>query len=559
MHELDDGGGIPFEELSLALTSHATSKLGAIEDLEAILTLGYRGEALASIGAVSELEIRSQPARGEGGFVRMSFGKPSEPVRSTGSQGTRIQVEELFQNLPARRKFLRNSAAELRRVALLVRDYALAWPQIGFSLSNDGKRLFTTEGEGDRARTLTQLWGREPAVKRADAVSGDLALECWWQPFPSRGRNEICSFVNGRSVADPLIKGAVAAVGKEYSGNWALFFSINPAKIDVNIHPAKAEIRFRVPGDVFDSLNKAAEQLAGIPEMPTNRFSDRDSLPERSGVPQPSPLLWREDSTRSSPFANPSFSSSFPSRQSAYPPGPSKDLDQLGDSLFGRMETSFPMEDELDSTPFDETPPEAEPARQTEDPESGTVVYMGQLYCGYLIFNVPTGIVIMDPHAAHERVAYERIRGRMKSVTSSQKLLTPEPLPPTLAVEVREYDERLRSLGFRFEEHSGGLAVTETPHAAEIVGPAVSVLRATLALWREEGETREAMEERLAGSWASLACKEAVKLTSRLEEEEAIALWRDVMGCQTPYSCPHGRPAFFHLSAGALAKHFGRT
>jgi DNA mismatch repair protein MutL len=563
----DDGGGIAFGDLPLALTPHATSKIGGIDDLEAIHTLGYRGEALASLAAVAGVEIRSRPAGETGGLIQARDGRASEPVRANCAPGTRVQVDSLFENLPARRKFLKSAAGELRRAAGILREYAICRPEVGFSLESDGRPIFSTDGGGDRRRAIEQLWGAEPPVSAVEAAAGRIALECWWQYRGHAARSDVISFVNGRAVTDPVVKGAVAAAARELTGGWALLFTIDPSLIDVNIHPAKAEIRFRYPGEVFDAVKEAAAKL-GAPARYVQdekqkenilRSQDDGGWDFRSDFKSGFAPASKADSSAGS---RPEFSSRGEAG-SRHMPFQTVRPDQL----FGRVEWPGEAGEEEDimtditkiSTPAAETFLEAK-----EDDSDPNVVYLGQLSSGYLVFDTPSGAAVVDPHAAHERVAFERVRAAAKEGMRAQPLLIPVPLPPTLQLEAQEQREFLESAGFSLETLDGGLQLTAVPGAANALFSAVppeALLRISLAALRDTaGASTEAAEpaECLWRSWATTACKEAVKVTTRLRPEEALALWQDLHACQQPFFCPHGRPTVLEISVSELTKRFGR-
>ncbi|MDR1377326.1 MAG: DNA mismatch repair endonuclease MutL [Synergistaceae bacterium] len=566
----DDGAGIPFEELPLAITPHATSKIGGIEDLEAIHTLGYRGEALASLTAVAKVEIRSRPANGSeergtpgseeplGGSISAFEGRVFDHVKVNCTPGTRVQVDELFVNLPARRKFLKSAGGELRRAATTLREYAICRPEVSFALEHDGRLVFSTDGSGERRRAVEQLWGAEPEILVSRAKAGHVEVECWWQP--RQGRNEITAFVNGRSVTDPLIKGAVNAV-RELTGGWALFFSVDPSLIDVNIHPAKAEIRFRYPKEVFDAVKEAAAQLGA-----------------------PAPVYVHGGHTYSTESA--------PSpRRSSGPPASAPFNAPRPDKLFGRMEMPdfdfgergrAPEPREAARAESESFAPEnyASESRASENFASESFVsenfvsesfasesrgssafqdrtaYLGQLGSGYLVFDTSDGLALVDPHAAHERVEFERIQAAAKEGERSQELLTPMPLPPTLQLEAEEKRELLESVGFILESLEGGLRLAAVPFLANADISPEALLRGSLAALREGGGADAT--ELLWRSWATMACKSAVKATTKLEPEEASALWYNLHGCRQPFFCPHGRPTILKISVSELEKHFGR-
>jgi DNA mismatch repair protein MutL len=482
-------------------------------------------------------------------------------------------VDELFANLPARRKFLKSAAGELRRGATILREYAICRPEVGFALEHDGKSVFSTDGGGDRRRAIEQFWGAEPEIFTARASAGHVELECWWQP--RQGRNDVASFVNGRAVSDPLIKGALNSAARELTGGWVLFLSIDPSLIDVNIHPAKAEIRFRRPGDVFDAVKEATSQLGAPapvyisegrtfstnsanlpwghrkdpPMEPNSRAEGWDFKSDDSGqVGFENMPGFGGNAIEGKAFEGKAFESkAFENRPGGSGTSPSSGLRTAPfqasdpDKLFGRVEMpDFGQESEADDLPT----------------SSGDTVYLGQLSSGYLAFDTPEGLAVVDPHAAHERVAFERIQAAAKTGERSQKLLIPMPLPPTLQLEAEEKRDVLEAVGFVLETMDGGLRLTGVPYLANTAVPPESLLRGSLAALREGGDAEPV--EILWRNWATMACKEAVKVTTKLSAEEALALWRDLLQCRQPFFCPHGRPTTLLVSSSALTKHFGR-
>ncbi|MBR1438620.1 MAG: ATP-binding protein [Synergistaceae bacterium] len=294
----DDGSGIAFDDLPLALAYHATSKLREVSDLERISTLGYRGEALASLSAVADVEIRSRQAGdNEGGLVRTHDGKITEHVRAKCSLGTRVQIDNLFSGLPARRKFLKSASGELRRAAVFLREYSVCNPSVSFRLEHDGKEIFSTDGSGDRRRVLSKIWPEGAEIQTANIQAEHLNLECWFQSRAGlSGRGDVMSFVNGRAVNDPVIKSAVATAARELAGNWALFFTLEPSLVDVNIHPAKAEVRFRYPDEIYSSVRNAVKRLGSpmfIPEIAEKSVTAPPKItPSPKFQPSPSRSGW---------------------------------------------------------------------------------------------------------------------------------------------------------------------------------------------------------------------------------------------------------------------------
>lgn len=500
----DDGTGIAFEELPLALAYHATSKITSLEDLEHISTLGYRGEALASLVAVADVELRSrQQDSDSGGLIRTHDGKITEHIRANCSLGTRVQVDNLFSGLPARRKFLKSASGELRRAAVYLREYAVCNPSIAFSLEHDGKTIFSTDGAGDRKRVLSKFWGNGAEIQNVNIKSGHLELECWFQSRAgiSSGRGELIAFVNGRTVNDPVIKSAVSTGARELTGNWALFFTLDTSLVDVNIHPAKSEVRFRYPNEIYETVRKAANSL-GTP-MP---------LPELTSPP-----------TLTATRSTPSFRrSAAPSGSSIRPKSPEKNI---------FIEDIEPKPEE-------------------------SIKYMGQTSGGYLVYDDHNSIVIVDPHAAHERINYERIKSLAQKTEYVQKLLMPILLHPTLALDAQEYRQALRDSGFELENTPKGVELRAVPSIGDTEFEPEALLRASLSALKNDhdGDTKTILWR----TWATMACKASVKLTTNLSHQEAIILWRKLHECEQPFVCPHGRPTMIEIKNDDLLKRFGR-
>ena len=509
----DDGDGIAFEDLPLALTYHATSKISEVEDLEAIHTLGYRGEALASVAAVSEVEIRSRQKSSDiGGMIRANEGKIIEHVNINHPQGTRIQVENLFSGLPARRKFLKSASGELRRAAVFLREYAVCNPDVAFTLEHDDKEIFSTDGSGSKKFVLMKIWGAGNDIQSIKLTHGHLNLECWFQPRMglASGRNDLIAFVNGRVVNDPVIKSAINQGARELAGNWALFFTLDPSLVDVNIHPAKSEVRFRYPDEIFSAIRKAVNNLGS----PMN-ISVRTETPN------------------------------FPiSKSKSYAPQPrAKNFSPITSTKQSEQQKQIYIEDfQL----------KIQDENENNEPE---INYLGQNSGGYLVFDNYDGLVLMDPHAAHERINYEKIKSLAAKSQNVQRLLTPILLHPTLALEAHEYEHALKESGFEFENTASGVELKSVPAIGAEFEPEV-LLRASLGALKNyhDGDTLNILWR----TWATMACKASVKLTTKILREEALSIWKNLHECEQPFVCPHGRPTMIEIKNSDLQKRFGR-
>ena len=517
----DDGDGIAFDDLPLALMYHATSKLREISDLEHIITLGYRGEALASLAAVADVEIRSRRADdSEGGLIRTHDGKISEHIRVKCPKGTRVQVSDLFSGLPARRKFLKSASGELRRAAVFMREYSVCNPSVSFLLEHDGKEIFSTDGSGDRKRVLAKIWPEGSEIQTLNIQSEHMKLECWFQSRAGiSGRGDVMSFVNGRAVNDPVIKSAVATAGRELAGNWALFFTLEPSLVDVNIHPAKAEVRFRYPDEIYSMLHNAVKRLGSPGYIPVTADSPLRINPAPKTHSQPK--------------------NQTPSQRQGW---------NFRDPESRITGTQTPGHDDITQANIF--------ADDGNDSPAPDVSFMGQNSGGYLVYDTPEGITIVDPHAAHERVNYERIKSGAEKSRNVQKLLVPVILHPTLALETAEFESALKDSGFEFENTASGVELKSVPAIGNVDFEPEALLRASLRALKNshDGDTRNILWR----TWATMACKASVKLTTKLTREEALTLWRSLHECEQPYVCPHGRPVMIELKNDDLLKRFGR-
>jgi DNA mismatch repair protein MutL len=503
----DDGSGIPAEELPLAVERFATSKLFGIDDLERIHTLGFRGEALASIASVSRFEIRSrQEGTPTGAFIRIEGGRPLAEGPIEAAQGTRVQVDDLFFNLPARRKFLKGSSAEQRRILKVIQETAVVYPQTALLLVADGKTLFRWEG-GSRREILEMVLGAS-GLKETRFEKGMVLAEAWrGQPRPGK-RTDLLSFVNGRRVTEPTIRSALLALGPETAGDWVILVECPAGEVDVNIHPAKAEVRFRNSGNIFEAVNGAARAvIASGTELPI------------MGTP----------AAAAPPFAN---------RQADFAPW---------------LRVAAPREEYPSSChPLSKTG--TEPA-----PEGPEVSFLGTFSEGFLVYSQGDDLVLMDPHAAHERILFDRLREGMKGPIPSQRLGIAATLSPSLSAGVEEHARELGKLGFVFSgQEDGSLLLLAIPNLKGLESvPPEDLLRGTLAALDENSP--EPMPDRLANRLAYAACHGAVKLGQRLDRGEALALWEQLSLARVPQACPHGRPTLLRLSGSALKRHFGRS
>ncbi|HRK63128.1 MAG TPA: DNA mismatch repair endonuclease MutL [Terricaulis sp.] len=561
----DDGGGIPRDELPLAVERHATSKLiaGASGDVDLlnIHTMGFRGEALPSIGAVARLSITSKArGAGEAWLIEVEGGalQPPKPApwAALSESGARVEVRDLFFATPARLKFMKSERAEMMAVSEVIKRLAMARPDVAFVLEHDGRvslRLAAEadpENEGRRAR-LAAILGAEfaPNCIALDQTRGDVRLSGFaGLPTFSRGTREHQHlFVNGRPVKDKLIVGAVRAAYQDLLARdrhpvAALFLDLPPGDVDVNVHPAKTEVRFRdaalVRGLIVGALSHA---LAGA--------GHRASTTTAQGV-----LGAVRAYEAPQPFLRPVMQAW----------GAAEERLAAGDFMMpsGRVEVAPPA---FDADVLEEAVALAvrAPAGQG-DPEDARFFPLGaaraQIHETYIVAQTEDGIVIVDQHAAHERLVYERMKAMLANGgVRRQALLIPEvvELDPSEAEALLARAEELAQLGLVIEPFGGAaILVRETPALLGHID-AAGMLKDLADDVAELGEAH-ALKERLEEVCSSMACRGSVRAGRRLTADEMNALLRQMEA--TPFSgqCNHGRPTYVELKLADIEKLFGR-
>ncbi|MEA2008249.1 MAG: DNA mismatch repair endonuclease MutL [Chloroflexota bacterium] len=520
----DNGNGIPPDELSLAVIRHATSKLSTAEELFRISTLGFRGEALAAIGSVSHLTITSRPREADmGATIHVEGGKSRPPQPVGAPAGTVIRVEDLFYNVPARLKFLKTDRTERGRIDNIVTNYALAYPNVRFKLQHGSRVTFQSSGNGDAREALSAVHGVEIARQMIAVLAEDDTLNVTGFISPPdltrSNRREILFFVNGRPVSDfTLTKSLTQAyhtllmVGRYPIA--VLFLDMPPQAVDVNVHPTKAEVRFRERGDVFRSVGRAVRRalLAHTP------------VPSVGG-PQGG-ALWGASSG--------------------------------GSAIPRRIDPAWEMATDAQGQNF---PRPTGEAAQSPLPATGTPILrlIGQVATTYLIAEGPDGLYLIDQHAAHERVLFEKFLAAREDTIPSQALLESVTVEfsPAAAGLLEEKLPLLGKLGYEVETFGPNAFVVRAIPAmfAELTPEAA--LRAVV----EDLEVDETpLESRIEEKIIARVCKRAaVKAGQTLSAEEQKALLRDLEACHSPRTCPHGRPTMIHLSVDLLERRFGRT
>lgn len=526
----DDGCGVPAAEVELAFHRHSTSKLTTADDLARITTLGFRGEALASIAAVSRVTFVTRAVdEPVGTLLRLEGGRVITRQESGRPPGTAVTVEDLFFNVPARRKFLRSERTERRHIDGWLTRYALAYPALRFTLAHDGRVVFQSPGNDRLRDVLIAVYGLEVGAAVLEIVPDDqqpvsgIRVTGFVSP-PSlhrANRGYITLFVNGRWVQDVRLTYAVIQAYHTLlpSGRYPLavvMVRLPPEEVDVNVHPAKAEVRFRDSDAVFRAVQKAV----------------RRTLLERSPVP-------------------------IAARPLAAWPAPSAQWRERRERLTGLKPRPAGEQLRLRGER-----PDVEAPGRVFTPPTGKLPplrVVGQLGATYIVAEGPEGMYLIDQHAAHERVLFERLLAeREQAEVASQALLEPVPveLTPEAASLLEEHLDVLGSLGFRVEPFGGmTMLVRALPAIVAETDPARVLEDVAAALSAGNVPLADTVEEAVARQ----VCKRAaVKAGQILAQEEMEKLVRALEQCASPRTCPHGRPTMIHLSVEQLAREFGR-
>lgn len=519
----DDGHGMAAESVQTAFLRHATSKITHVDDLNHIGTLGFRGEALAAIAAVSRTTVVTRAEDAAAGTQLVLEGGHVQSETAIGAPtGTLISVENLFFNTPARLKFLKSSSAEKRHIDEIISRYALAYPHIRFRLTHEKKVSLQTRGTGDRADVLLAIYGgdiaREMLPLGPQHEQGEIGVSGFASP-PSlhrSNRSQITLFVNGRWVKDTRLTYAIVQAYHTLLpvGRYPLaviFVTLPAEQVDVNVHPAKTEVRFRQAGAVFGAVQRAVRDTVTT-HAPVRPFQ------------QLTPQQWSGSTSR---------------QQSAF--------------QFERNPQPFEWDDEREVQPIDET------ATLGGD-KLPIMRVVGQIGASYIITEGPEGMFLIDQHAAHERILYEQFMAQQANGSiASQSLVAGEPiqLAPDQATLLEAHSERLTRFGFRIEPFGPNQFMVRALPAVVAKRSSADVLADVLAdLALEKSPLEDELEARLVRRVCKTA---AVKAGQSLSKPEIEALVHQLEACEQPQTCPHGRPTFIHLSVAQLANEFGRT
>lgn len=542
---VDDGSGMSSDDARLAFERHATSKITTAEDLQAIRTLGFRGEALASIASVSHAELKTRQSGSKTGtVVRMSGGLIQAFEPDGCPPGTSISVKNLFFNTPGRRNFLKSDQVEFRHILDTVQKYALFYHQIRWTLISDGAEVFSVD-PADPQERIGQLFGRkvmENLIRIEEKT--DLVTVTGFISHPTiarKTRGDQYLFINGRSIIHKSIQHAVFnAYGPALAAGtfpfYVLFLDLDPRRVDINVHPAKQEVKFDDERSVYAITMAVIRKALGT----------RDLTPVESGLTHlPTGTDFREipasvSQRPSSPISN------FPYR----------DPQERVVTLPFRT----PVPDPLPTATTVQRPLEILKSFASEVDNSAIGDRrIWQVHNKYIFSQIVTGLMIIDQHVAHERILFERALRLMESSSAfTQQLLFPHTLDLTPAdfELIRSVKDDLIRLGFDFKFYSGRTVVIEGVPADVKPGTEQRILQDILTQYRDyEQEFQWKGRHNLA---ASYACRSSIKAGDPLTLAEMNALIDQLFACENPYTCPHGRPVIIKMTIDDLDTRFGR-
>jgi DNA mismatch repair protein MutL len=542
----DDGIGMDADDARLCLERHATSKITRADDLGAIVTLGFRGEALPSIASVSHFRLRSR-ARGSnsGTEIRVNAGIIESIVEAAGPEGTMVEVADVFYNLPARRKFLKSDAAEAAQLSRFVTQLALCYPEVGFSLTSSGRKIIAVPPVTTLSDRLYQLYGDRQDLVQVDRELGGLRLHGFIAALaeqgPVRGPQHV--FVNRRIVKDRTIAHAIldaysVATNKERSPEVHLFLDVPPDRIDVNVHPTKAEVRFKEQSLVHEVVRRGLGDALGKGPAPELTLRTSDVMPGRPTQPSiPGALT----------------GGSFPSRWA--PPANVRHEGSAQGFDTGVRHDGSNLRDE----PSSRTPLTNDRGEQAA-PAVRPMIALGQFRDTFIIAMDDEGLCIVDQHVAHERVLFERIMERLTTESlESQRLLIPAvlDLPPGERAALVSKAEALGRFGFEIEEFGGdSIKVTAMPALLD-PNECDTALRA-LAEDLEGLDRGLRLEDALKQIAATTACHAAVKAHYPLTLEKMHHILEELRATAYSTVCPHGRPVMLRITRREIEKNFDR-
>lgn len=556
----DDGKGMSKDDLLLAFERYATSKISAVEDLNNIRSLGFRGEALASIGSVAKVDALSTPQDSEAGHIlRIRGGKFIDIKPAPPKPGTQISVRNLFYNVPARRKFLKSKNVEFRHIVKIMRKFSLIHPDVEFQLVHNGREVINLKKEKLRNRII-HLFSSDYKnnLIEINSVRGSWELDGYLgnlNLIRARRDGQQFLYVNGRSISDKYMSHAVLSgysslVSRGEYPFYCLNLKVPPEEIDVNVHPSKMEVKFTYRKKVYrfikDTIKKAVQSLKNdLPNFGTFSPDEYYSEPTISKPKQQHRSSQQENKPEQQKGTSPSSLQTESGKQKPQSEQTSLHFTQKVDSKKWTKRAER----------FSQKRKEKEQSREHYQPD----VKVFQVHKKYIISQIESGIVIIDQHVAHERILYEEALNSLERGTgSAQQLLFPQ----TVDLSVDDYSllldilPYLEKLGFRAKKFGKNTIAIEAVPAGMRIGDEARAMKKIIDHYQEFGTKETDIQEKVA---AAYACKAAIKAGDPLEEEEMRNLVDRLFATEDPLFCPHGRPVIVNLSLKELDKRFERT
>ena len=554
----DDGCGIDREDVKTAFVSHATSKIKNAEDLNAILTLGFRGEALPSIAAVSKVNMITKTATEEMGTSLIIEGGIITDISDAGcAVGTTMIVRELFYNTPARMKFLKKDVSEGNYVASAVEKLALSHPEISFRFIRDGKQVFTTNGDGNLQNVCFSAFGKDfsNGLLEVNSAVGNVSVRgLVTPPFNCRGsRGMQYFFVNGRSVKNGTITAAFenayknsVMVGKFPGG--VLFIQLPPALVDVNVHPSKIEVRFSDERAIFDAVYHSVKSA-----LNESTSLKQAVLPEKKQVFNELFTKPQQDFKQTTVEEHITYTEKILKPLSA----PAKVLNDVETPYIAEVDED-PIKIEF---PIIEVPKASTPAPVIEEKpiaKENEIRLIGEAYKTYIFIEYNGTLCVIDKHAAHERILFNQLK-KNKQNSGSQLLLAP--VTVTLGKEeyvaVTENLETIRDAGFEVEDFGNGTVIVRSC-PIDLDNQEIAPLIDEIAQYLVKNR-RDITNEHLDWIYHNVACRSAIKAGDNNSTAELLALAKSVVNDNDVRFCPHGRPVMIEISKYELEKQFGRV
>lgn len=563
----DNGKGIPPEEVAIAFERHATSKVTHIEDIYALTTLGFRGEALASIAAVSHVEMTSKQAPNDmGQLIKLSGGRMVENTPTGSQDGTTIVVKELFYNTPARLKFMKSTSAETGAISDLMIRLALSHPEISFTYVVDQKNIFKTPGDKDPYKVIYAVLDKELAQ---NLVPVSVEKEGWKLTgylsklsYTRGNRGHQIFFVNQRFIKSRMLLDAVAGayLGQLPIGRFPsaiLHLSINPDEVDVNIHPAKTEVKFHQELQLKDwlmtSLRQTIREFNQVPEIASIKYKQE---PIHSGQQLYKEVHAPVIAETAKPIIETIYKTASETKldreHNTSPPQEKKTFDA---SLLAHLK----MADLSKDTLKEESIPEQTTFIKTSEGLYDDLIYIGQVFQSYLLFQKEGQLYAIDQHAGHEKILYEKFKTDLTDKQIVRQILA-KPIPMTFnhsewTLLISE-SEKMARIGFVYEPFGdSSIVIREVPLAFHMPSTENFFKEVVDGLERLKLSSEEIWKDRIIKA----ACKAAIKANDKMDAFEVKRLLADLKVLKDPYTCPHGRPIIVTITQSEFEKMFKRT